>query len=148
MRATLSAAGRAFLRAFVGSVIVLAPGILAAPDLNQSKALGVAALLSSIAAGVRAIQVFVPELSFAGLLPERYRLFGEYVDNFTRAFLATFLTLFLGVLDAPDLNAARAAIAGLLVGGLAAGVLAVQKTFQSGENPAPNIGVEPLERNP
>lgn len=48
-----------FVRAFVGSLIVLIPGILAAPDLTAAKALAVAALIGAVTAGVKAVQEFL-----------------------------------------------------------------------------------------
>src|SRR4051794_29283789 len=45
-----------FVRAFVGSFIVLVPGILAAPDLSAAKALAVAAVIGAVTAGIRAVQ--------------------------------------------------------------------------------------------
>lgn len=147
MRATLSAAGRSFLRAFGASLLVLAPGILAAPNLDQSKLLGVAALLSSIAAGIRAVQVFVPQLSFSELLPDEYAGLGDYLDSFARAFIGTFLVLLLGILDAPNFDAGKALLSGLLVGALAAGLLAVQKLWTDGEDPAPAVGISKYEKN-
>jgi hypothetical protein len=70
MKTLLAAAGREFLRAFGASLVVLIPGVLSAPDLNQSYALGVAALFASLAAAVKAVQVFVPQLSFASVLSQ------------------------------------------------------------------------------
>ena len=56
MESLLSAAGRAFLRAFVAALVVFAAGILAAPNLNRLVVLGVAALVGAFNAGVRALQ--------------------------------------------------------------------------------------------
>jgi hypothetical protein len=39
----LSEAGRSFLRAFGGAMLILLPGVLAAPNLDQAKGIGVAA---------------------------------------------------------------------------------------------------------
>jgi hypothetical protein len=54
MKQLLGDAGRAFLRAFIGALIILLPGILAAPNLDQTYALGVAAFISSVVAGLKA----------------------------------------------------------------------------------------------
>jgi hypothetical protein len=43
-------------RAFVGAVIVLIPGILAAPSFNTEKALVVAAIFAGAVAAVRVVQ--------------------------------------------------------------------------------------------
>lgn len=48
-----------FVRAFVGAFIILAPGILAAPDLTAAKAAIVAAFIAAVTAGFRAIQAFL-----------------------------------------------------------------------------------------
>lgn len=139
MRGVLSAAGRSFLRAFVASAVLLFPGVLAAPDLNQSKALGVSALIASIAAGIKALQVFVPQLQFPGP-------YGEYISSFVRAFLGAFIVSVLGILDAPDLHTLKAAAFAALTGALAAGVRALQGYFTAGDVPAPQAGFVTAER--
>lgn len=45
-----------FGQAFIASFIVLAPGILAAPNLATVRALGISALLASVAAGLSALK--------------------------------------------------------------------------------------------
>jgi hypothetical protein len=52
VRTTLFAAGRAFL----ASLVILLPGILAAPDFSTAKALTIAALIAAAAAAVRVVQ--------------------------------------------------------------------------------------------
>jgi hypothetical protein len=141
MRKLLSDAGRSALRAFIGSVLVLAPGILAAPNLNQMYLLGVAALIAAFTAAVRAVQVFVPQLSFASLLPSNYAQYGVYLDSFARAFIGTLVTLLPGVLNAPDLGTAKSLAVAALVGAVTAGVRVVQGLFTKGEQPAPNAGL-------
>lgn len=133
MKGLLSAAGRSFLRAFVASAVLLFPGVLAAPDLNQSKALGVAAIIASIAAGIKALQTFVPQLQFPGT-------YGEVLSSFVRGFLGAFLTSVLGILDAPDLSTLKSAAFAALTGALAAGITAMQGYFTVGDSPAPNKG--------
>ena len=68
MKELLATAGREFLRAFGASLLILAPGVLAAPNYDQMFLLGVGALAASIAAGLKAVQELVPLLSFAGLV--------------------------------------------------------------------------------
>jgi len=133
VRGLLSAAGRAFLRAFVGSLLILLPGVLSAPNLDESFGLGVAALIASISAGVAAVQVFVPQLT----VPGRY---GSIIADALRAFLATFLPLVTGVLSAPDLNTARAAGVAALVAAVTAAIRALQGYFTPGEHPNPQTG--------
>ncbi len=141
MKALLAAAGRTFLKAFGASVVVLAPGVLSAPDLNQAYALGVAALFASVAAGVRAIQVFVPKLSFVGLLPDSMKVVAAWVDAFVRGFLGAFLVSVVGVLNAPDLATGRALLTAALVGALVAAFRALEGLLTQGESPSPNTGL-------
>ena len=50
----LSEAGRSFARAFGGALIVLLPGILAAPNLDGAIGLGIAALIAALTMGLKA----------------------------------------------------------------------------------------------
>lgn len=138
----VSEAGRSFLRAFAGSLIVLAPGILAAPDLNGSVALGIAALIASVAAGLKAIQVFVPQLSFKSVL-EGTKLGPYYaiVDSFVRAFVAALIVSVLGILAMPEQQWSKALVVAALVGAFTAGFRTLQGVFTPGEHPAPGSGV-------
>ena len=45
-----------FVMAFVAAVLALAPGVLAAPNLKEAKALAVSAVVAGIAAGLSAIK--------------------------------------------------------------------------------------------
>lgn len=138
MTKILERAGASFLRAWVAALIVLLSGILAAPNLTAAYDLGLAALGASIAAGCRALQVFVPQLSFTHLFGQ---VWGAWADAFTRAFLGTFLTLITGALQAPDLSTARTLATAALVGAVTAGVRALQGLLTKGEWPAPATGV-------
>jgi len=126
LTSVLSNAGRSFLRAFGASMILFAPGILQAANLNESKALGIAALVASLAASLRVLQDFIPQLQFTFK-------YGDYVGSFVRAFVAQFVVLTVGILDAPDLNLGRAAIVGVFTGAITAGFVAIQQYFT---NPA------------
>jgi len=46
-------------QAFLGAVLVLAPGILQAPNLEAAKTLGVAALVAGVAAALSALKNLV-----------------------------------------------------------------------------------------
>ena len=138
MKTLLEKAGLSALRAFIGSIIIFAPGVLAAPDLSQAYLLGVAALVASIAAALKALQVFAPQISFASILPQPT---AAWVDSFTRAFVGTLLTLSIGILNAPDFHIGKAAIVAVLVGAVTAGIRALQGLFTKGEAPAPGTGV-------
>jgi hypothetical protein len=138
----LSAAGRSFLRAFLASILVLAPGILAAPNLNKMYLLGVAAILASIAAGIRAIQAYVPEISLVHYLGHPY---GDWADSFLRAFLASLVVTLPGVLNAPDLSTGRSLATAAIIGAFTAGIRALQGFFTAGEHPSPGLGLSAPE---
>ncbi len=130
----LSAAGRAFIGAFAASVVVLSTGVLAAPNLNEAFALGVAALFASVAAGVKVLQEFVPQLRFGSYLKQP---FGAYLDAFVQAGLGALLVSLVGVLNAPDLATAKSLITAAVVGALMAGFRALQGLLTPGEQPNP-----------
>lgn len=134
----LEKAGASFLRAFGAAMIVLFPGILSAPDLNGAKALAVAALFASLSAGFRALQEFVPSLTFAQFLPQPL---AAWVDSFVRGFLGAFITSIIGLFVAPDLTTLRAAVTAALVGALSAAFRALQGATTKGESPSPEKGV-------
>lgn len=133
-------AGASFLRAFFASLLVLAPGLLSAPDLNGAKLVAVAALFSSVAAGLKTLQVLVPLFSFGSFVPQP---FAAYLDSFTRGFLGAFLTSLIGLSVAPDLNTLKAAVVAALVGAFAAGIRALQGLATKGEVPARRSGLAP-----
>lgn len=130
----LSSAGRAFIGAFVVSAITLSTGILAAPDFNTGKALAIASLFASVAAGVKALQEFVPALRFGTYLPQPY---GAYADAFVQAGVGAFLVAAVGILAAPNLAEAKALATAAVVGALMAGFRAVQGLLTPGEQPNP-----------
>ena len=142
MRAILSAAGRAFLRDFAVTFLALATGILAAPNYRQAAALAGAASLAALVAGVRAIRVFVPQISegLAKLLnvPVAY---AEVVITGLTTLIVGFITLVEGVLSAPDLEAGKAAaLAGMLA--IATALVRLAQAFLTpGESPTPGLGV-------
>lgn len=121
MRVILSAAGRAALRDFLIAFLALATGILSAPNYRQTAALAGAASIAGLVAAVRALRVFVPQLStgIASLfnVPVTY---AEVLLTAVTTFLMGFLVLAEGVLSAPDLDGAKAAwTAGMLAIGTA-----------------------------
>jgi hypothetical protein len=134
----LGEAGRSFLRAFVASIVILAPGVLAAPNLNQSFALGVAALMASVAAGVKVLQVFIPQLSFTAYVGSSV---GPFVDSFARAFIGALVISLPGVLNAPDLSTGRSLGLASIIGAATAGIRALQGLLTKGEGPAPATGI-------
>lgn len=137
MKVVFEKAGLSFLRAVIGSVLVFAPGFLNAPDLAAARTALVALFVAAIAAGIKAVQVYVPQLSVEGVW---HSPFAKFVDSFLRAFLGAFFTLVYGILSAPDYHFQKAVLVAAVVGAVTAGVRAVQALFTKGEHPAPNVG--------
>lgn len=137
----LSEAGRAFLKAFGASLLVLLPGVLAAPDLTGAYALGVSAIIAALVGGLGAIQVFVPQLSFKSLFPAQYAFVALWVDTFARAFIGSLVTLSVAFLSTPDISVTRAAITGIIVGAVTAGLHALQGLLTPGQQPVPQKGL-------
>lgn len=138
MLSLLSAAARAFLRAFFAALLIFAVGLMAAPNLDRIYLLGVSALLGAAAAGFRAVQAYVPKLSLVAYLGHPY---GDWGDSFVQAFVASLLVTLIGILGAPDLNTARALAVAGIIGALNAGVRALQGVLTVGESPGPAVGI-------
>lgn len=141
MNAWLSAAGRAFFRSFAGSLIILLPGVLAASNLDGMYALGVAALLSSLAGAIGVLADYVQYLTLTYWL-EKIGLgwLGPYADTALRTFVSACLVFLPGVLNAPDWNGAKAAFVAGLIGAASAAARAVADVFTKGEGPFPGFG--------
>jgi hypothetical protein len=133
----LSSAGRAFLAAFAASALALTTGVLAAPNLDQAFALGVAALFASVAAGVKAVQEYVPQLSVGEYVSQPL---GAWIDAFIQGAVGALVISIPGVLNAPELGYEKAAIVAVVVGALQAGFRALQGVATKGESPAPATG--------
>lgn len=140
MTTLLSEAGRSFLRAFLATFIPLVTGVLAAPNLGAGRALSIAALVSSIAAGIKAVQTFLPSLTVGAYVEAPI---GAIVDSFLRAFIGTFLVATTGWLQTPNYDTARSAGVAAFTGALAAGIRAIQGYLQKGDLPAANVGLAP-----
>lgn len=138
MKRVLASAGRAFLAAFGVTIVVYAPGVLQAPDLNQMYLLGVAALGASVSAGLKAIKEFVPQLSFSAFLPQPW---AAWVDAFVIGGLGALVVGVTAWLDAPDLELTRAALVAILVGAGTAAFRALEGLLTKGEQPAQNKGL-------
>jgi hypothetical protein len=134
MSVLLGAAGRAFLRAFGASLLILLPGILAAPNFEQVGGLAVAAIIASLAAGIRALQAFVPQLTIGGK-------YGPILEEGLRTLIAGFFVLALGALAAPNLTEGKAILVGGLAGIVAAAIRAIQGLLAPAETPQPDKGV-------
>ena len=124
-------AGASFLRAFLASLIVLIPGILNAQNETEATALAVGASYAALAAGLRAIQVFIPGLTTGN----------KYADSFLRASIAVLVASLTTALAAPDFGFTKAFLLSLLIGAVTAGIRALQAFFTGGETPAPGVGV-------
>jgi len=141
MQHLLSEAGRSFLRAFGASLIVLIPGILAAPNMSTTLALSVAGLVAALAAGLKAVQVFVPQISFKSIMKGKIAPYYTWADSFVRAAVSAFIVGILGWLAMPTLDFSKSVIFGLLVGAFAAGFRALQGTGTVGDVPQPEKGL-------
>ncbi len=133
----LSSAGRAALIAFGSSVLALSTGVLSAPNFDGALVLAVSALFAGVAAAVKAIQEYVPQLSWGSLLPQPW---AAWADAFTQAALGAFLVSLVGFLSAPDLATWKAAATAAIVGALNAGFRALQGAVTKGEAPFTNAG--------
>ncbi len=138
MEKLLYAAGTSFLRAFAVTFLFAATGLLAAPNLNAAVALSWAALAASLTAGFRAVQVFVPQISFTNLVRQPY---GSWLDAAVRAGVAAFITGVTGWLAAPDLSTWKSAALGVGIGVATAVVRALQGLLTPGHSPAPANGL-------
>lgn len=144
MNKLLFAAMTAFGRVFLVTFLLAATGILTAPDQVTAVALSWAALVGSIIAGFRALQIFIPKLTFANLLDQP---FAAWADAFTISFLGVFITLLTGWLAAPDFTNWKAALTSVVIGALTAGVRALQGLLTPNNTPAPKVGLK-LEPKP
>ena len=140
MKKVLYEAGRAALKAFAVTFLTFASGLLAATNLQEFYSLAVAALVASIVAGVKAVQVFVPQLSFAGLFPSQ-PVVASYLDAFVIAGLSAFLVLVEGLSGAPDYDAAKALIVAAIIGALQAAFRALEGLATKGEFPVRSAGL-------
>lgn len=138
MTKLLFAVGTSFLRAFGAALVTYTIGILAAPNLTVGVSLSIAALAASIAAGLRAVQVFVPQISFKAIVPQPI---AAWLESFTRAAIGAFIVSVTGWLLAPDLATWRSVGLAAVVGALTAGFRAVQGVATPFEQPVPDTGI-------
>jgi hypothetical protein len=130
-------AGAAFLRAFVVGFLFFSVGILNAPNVSAAEALAISAFAASIAAGLKAVQVFVPQFSWGSLIPVPW---SAYADSFTRAFVGTFIVAVSSWLVAIDLSTWKSVLLAAVIGAATAGVRALQGFATAGESPSPGTG--------
>lgn len=139
MKTLLEVAGREFLKAFVASALVLAPGVASAPNLDQSFALGVSALFASFAAGLKVLQTYVPRLSVSEFVSQPL---AAWIDAFLRGFLSTLFVSLVGILNAPDLSTWKAAAVAAIVGAVVAGLRALEGMVTRGDAPFTGFGLK------
>lgn len=140
MNKLLFAAMTSFGRVFGVTFLFAVTGILSAPNQDTAVALSWAALVASLVAGLRALQVFVPSVSFAKVMDQPY---AAWVDSFARAFLGVFITLLTGWLAAPDWSTWKSGLTAVLIGAVTAGVRALQGLVTPGDVPSPAVGLGP-----
>lgn len=134
----LGEAGRAFLKAFLASLLVVAIGVSQQANLNDAIAIGIAGLMASFGAGLAAIQAFVPELTFRSLIPG---LPGAMLDSFVHAALGSFIVAVIGIFQEPDYSTWHSLIIAAVVGAINAGLRAIQGSLTPGEDPSPQRGI-------
>jgi hypothetical protein len=138
MNVLLSNAGRAFLKVFGAALLTVAIGISSQPNLNGAVAVGIAGVMAALAAGLGALQTFIPSLTLAAYVSAPV---GPILDTFIRAALGAFVTAIIGLLAEPSLSTWHAAIIGVVVGAISAGLRAVQGALTPGEKPAADGGL-------
>ncbi len=143
-------AGASFLRAFVASLIVLIPGLLAAPNVSQATAFAWGGSMAAIIAGLKAVQVYVPALTvgpyLTKLLGAKNKAWESAEDSFVRTFIGTFITLSFGIFSAPDLAEAKSLAIAAIMGAFTAAIRGVQGLATKGESPAPKKGLKPAAK--
>lgn len=133
MKKLLEAAGRGFLLAFGAAALTYAAGILEAPNLSDAVALGVAALGASFSAGLTALKEWVPQFSWATILPFPPAWISR-LDVFTIAAVGTLIVSLTDIINqAPDLTLWPALVTAAITGALAAGFRTVVGAATKGE---------------
>ncbi len=129
-----------FARTFLITFLSFGVGILGAPNKNAALALSLAATAASLAAALRAIQVFFPKISFGSLIPQPY---GAYLDSAVRTFLGVFTMTAAGWLGASnfDWSTWHSALNAALLGAGAAVIRVLQGAVTPTEVPFVNTPV-------
>lgn len=117
MRVILSAMGRAFLRDGIVALLIFGAGIWTAPNLDQRYAIAAAASYAALAAGFRALRVFVPQLSAALASALHVPLaYSEVVLTGLTSVISGFIVGSIGFFEAPDFAEGKAAFIAALIG--------------------------------
>lgn len=125
-------------RSMLAALLVVAIGISASPNFDGAVALGLAGLISIVAAGLTAVQAYVPFLSLQSYIPG---IAGKMADAFVRAGLGAFLVSVLGWLAMPDLSTWKSLLIASIVGGINAGLRAIQGAADPNEGPFRGVGI-------
>jgi uncharacterized membrane protein YhaH (DUF805 family) len=136
----LGEAGRAALKAFLSSLLVVAIGISQQTNLDNAVAIGIAGLMAAFGTLLAVVQTFVPELSLRAYLPG---LPGVLSDAFIHAFLGAFIVALIGIFNEPNYSTWHAAIIAAVIGAINVGLRAVQGALTTGEDPSPRTGIRP-----
>jgi sugar phosphate permease len=144
MNKLLFAVMTAFGRVFLVTLLFGITSIDTSPNQTTIIAFSWAGFVASIVAGLRAIQIFIPGITFARFFPQPW---AAWIDAFSLAFLAVFSTLLTGWLAAPDYENWKATIAAIIVGAFVAGVRALQGLATPGDKPTPAAGIANPEGN-
>lgn len=124
MVTVLENAGRAFLKVFGPAILVVAIGIAQQPDLDRAVAVGIAGLMAAIAAGLTAMQTYLPQITVRFWVGDPV---GRYLDAFLHGFLGALLVSIIGVLNEPVLSGWGSIVVSIIVGAITAGLQAVEE---------------------
>lgn len=145
MKAKLAAISRRFMAVFIVTFVPLFSAALnningQIPDYAAFYASSIAAAVAGVAAALKALQEFVPQLSLGSLLglPQP---FAAYVDAFVQGGLGAFLVSISGYLERADFSAWHSALIAIIVGALTVGWRAVEGLLTQGESPRPDSGM-------
>lgn len=137
MKAKLEQIALSTLRALGASLIVLIPALWVAPDVSHAVAIATAALFGVLTGGFKALQLLIPDLTFAKIVRQPY---AAYLDSFSRAFLGSLVGAIIAWLSFPDLHTWQKVGLAALVGAVTAGIRALQGLVTKGESPLPASG--------
>lgn len=139
MKLSIEKIGLAFLKPFASALFVALIGIGVQPSLRGMAALYLGALVAAVAAGLAALQAYVPSLSLRRWIKDPY---GQLLDTFSHGFFPAFLISVIGFLHGQDLSAWKAAASAALIGAFSAGLrLLVQNPLTPGTAPLPLTGI-------
>lgn len=150
MKQLLEAAGRAFLLAFGATYATYAAGIFEAPNTAAALTLAVAALGASFSGALGAIKEYVPQFSWATILPDRVpAAWVSRLDVFTITAVGVLIVAITNIItESPDLTLWPALITSAIAGAIAAGFRSAVGATTKGETPFSGSGLEVNEPKP